>query len=290
LKSINHAPSNNPADLVLLPPAGVCVPRAFRALETNDRLHSALLASAQRFRGEIYLQDGAVRPEQLTPDGRHDLPVDHESWHVLTLDQAGRTCACLRVHPEKAAKGFEGLPVSHSPLTRCPTWGSKLRRAVESEIERARKEHLHFGDVGGWAIAAERRRSVDSLRTILAGYSLMELLGGVVGIATATVKHGSAQILRKLGLRPLQANGNTIPAYYDPHYNSEMEVLRFDSRHPNPKYREWIRDLALHLAHARVVCTSQAQNIRPVTGWLLPDLWWQTRSLDAQGPAVNVRY
>jgi len=254
LKSIIQSLSDKQVEFVILPPIGARIPGVFQAVETNDRLHAAFLAAMQRFRGEIYLQDGAIQEQQLTIDGRHHLPVDEESWHVLTLNE-GRTCACLRIHQEPASRNFEGLPVSHSALTKCPTWGAKLRQAVESEIADARTARLHFGDVGGWAIAPSRRRTLEPLRTILAGYSLMQHLGGVAGIVTATCKHGSSQILRKLGLRPLQSHGETIPSYYDPHYHSEMEVLRFDSRRPNPKYRTWIAELGARLANAPLICS-----------------------------------
>jgi hypothetical protein len=253
LKSITQSLCDRPAEFVILPPIGASVPGAFEAVETSDRLHAELLSSAQRFRGGIYLEDGAIRPQQLTADGRHELPVDEESWHILTLDHEGGICACLRVHQEMAGRDFERLPVSQSALTRCPDWGGKLRQAVESEIASARDAQLHFGDVGGWAIAAERRRTLEPLRTILAGYSLMQHLGGVAGVVTATCKHGSSQILRKLGLRPLQAGGETIPGYYDPHYDSEMEVLSFDSRRPNPRYKAWIAELRGVLSSAPVI-------------------------------------
>jgi hypothetical protein len=254
LKSITQSLSNKAAEFVILPPIGAFIPRVFQTVENSDRLHGELLSSTQRFRGAIYLQDGAVREQQLTADGRHALPVDEESWHVVTLDEAGKICACLRVHQQLGVQSFDDLPVSRASISQCPSWGSKIRQAVESEIHGAHTAGLRFGDVGGWAIAPERRRTLEPLRTILAGYSVMQLLGGVVGIATATCKHGSAQILRKLGLRPLEADGETIPGYYDHHYDSEMEVLRFDSRHPNPRYRTWIAELCDLLSQAPVVC------------------------------------
>ena len=33
----------------------------------------------------------------------------------------------------------------------------------------------------------------------------------------------------------LEAEGTTIPAYYDPSYNTMIELLRFDSRRPSPE-------------------------------------------------------
>jgi hypothetical protein len=273
LRSITQTLSNRAAEFVILPPAGAAIPSAFETVETSDRLHAELLYSMQRFRGGIYLQDGAVRQQQLTRDGRHALSVDEQSWHVLTLDEHGQICACLRLHQQMETRSFEELPVSQSSLTRCPTWGRKLRLAVESEIASARGADVNFGDVGGWAIAPERRRTLEPLRTILAGFGLCQQLGGFIGIATATCKHGSAPILRKLGLRPLEAEGETIPAYYDSHYDSEMEVLRFDSRHPNPRYKTWIADLQAMLSKAPVICTDRSLRAVPQRHTTSARLW-----------------
>jgi hypothetical protein len=258
VKSITHSFSSKHVDFIILAPIGATIPGAFKLVGSNDWLHAAFLTSMQRFRGKIYLEDGAVRPEHLTTDGRHYLPVDEESWHILTLNEESKICACLRVHQQAAEPTFEELPVSQSALSDCPTWGVKLRKAVESEIVKAGAAQLGFGDIGGWAIAAERRRTLEPLRTILAGFGLTQHLGNLLGIATATCKHGSAPILRKLGLSPLQAGEETIPVYFDPHYNSEMELLRFDSRRPNPKYRKWVGELRALLSIAPVISAQRS--------------------------------
>src|SRR5262249_37720941 len=92
----------------------------------------------------------------------------------------------------------------------------------------------------------------EPLRIILATYGLLELLGGCTGVATATSRHHSSAILRRIGLRGLQWNGVEMPPYYDPQYRCEMEVLSFDSRFPNPRYREWVEQLASGLSEAPV--------------------------------------
>jgi hypothetical protein len=117
---------------------------------------------------------------------------------------------------------------------------------------------IGFGEVGGWAVAEDYRRTLEPLRIILATYALLELLGGCVGVATATSRHSSATMLRRIGLHSLQSDGVDLPPYYDPQYSCEMEVLRFDSRYPNPKYREWVDQLASYLIAAPVVCGAMA--------------------------------
>src|SRR3954469_22913658 len=84
------------SEFVILPPSGQAVPALFRNQQADSRAHFDLLAKLQRFRGQIYLQDGAITAHELTRDGRHKSPVDDESWHVVSLDRNGRVCACLR--------------------------------------------------------------------------------------------------------------------------------------------------------------------------------------------------
>jgi hypothetical protein len=238
----------------ILTPSRLATPDVFRDIDADNRLYRRLLANMQRLRGRVYEADGAVRRSELTTDGRHKLSVDEGSWHVLSLNGQGEVVACLRFLEETHASGFDGLRVRHSALARCPTHGAAFRRAMESEIERARNTSIGFGEVGGWAVSEDRRWTMESLRIVLATYALLELLGSCAGVATATFRHGSAPILQRIGLTPLEADGAEIPPYHDPQYGCMMQMLRFDSRLPNPKYGEWIESLMGELASAPVVC------------------------------------
>jgi hypothetical protein len=95
-----------------------------------------------------------------------------------------------------------------------------------------------------------------------------------VGVATATFRHSSALILRRIGLTTLQVDGQEIPPYQDSQYGCLMQVLRFDSRSPNPKYREWIASLMYDLAMAPVVCRENLGGVfgRMWRGMETPDL------------------
>src|ERR1035438_10837049 len=79
---------------------------------------------------------------------------------------------------------------------------------------------------------------------VLAAYAFSREFGGAVGLATATVRHSSASILRKIGGQPLEHNGEEVPSYRDSHYNCEMEMLRFHSWALNPRYDIWIDKIA----------------------------------------------
>jgi hypothetical protein len=241
------------AQLAILSPARAAAPRVFRNLEIDSQRHDELLAEMQRLRGSVYLRDGAIQQDELTGDGRHKHAIDDMSWHVLALDMRGRVCGCLRYLEEKKATRFDELWINHSALAHCPVWGRKFRQAVEGEMARARQKRFSFGEVGGWAVAGCRRYTLDPLRMVLATCGLFRLLGGSTGVATATVRHGSAAILRRIGLAPLTIDGVELPAYYDPQYRCEMEALRFDSDFPHPKYAAAISALSAELESVPVI-------------------------------------
>jgi hypothetical protein len=238
---------------VLPPSSQPAISSQFRNVEVNARQHDDLLAEMQRFRGSVYLTDGAIQADDLT-DGRHQVGIDEHSWHVLSIDSSGRVCACLRYLEERNASGFEDLWVRHAALSQCPKFGNRFRGAVETEMERARQMQIGFGEVGGWAVAESHRGTLEPLRIILATYGLLQLRGGCTGIATATFRHSSATILRRIGLNSLSWDGAELPPYYDPKYGCDMEVLHFDSRFPNQKYRDSVSELTHALAASPVIC------------------------------------
>jgi hypothetical protein len=213
----------------------------------------------QRFRGAMYLRDGAIQKSDLTVDGRHQVEVDDRSWHVLTLDRHNRVCACLRFVDETRATSFDDLLIRRAALADSPELGYRFRSAVEDRMRVARQMGMSFGEVGGWAVAEEHRHTLEPLRIILATYALLELLGGSLGVATATYRHESAPMLRRIGLGGMLSAGEELPMYYDPHYGCQMQVLQFDSRRPNPKYRGWVTELESDLTYARVVCRQVPQ-------------------------------
>lgn len=247
-----HSRARNP--FVILSPAGSRVSGFFRKIEFDTLRHTRMLSAIQRLRGETYLEDGAIRREDLTPDGRHQTPTDDNAWHVFSLDSEGKPVACLRFLDESHSPGFRGLWVSHAAMARCPQLGWKLRNAVERKLELARASRTGFGSVGGWAVSPSERRTTQPVAIILATYGLLELLGGFIGIATATFRHKSASILRKIGLCPLTWDGTELPSYFDPQYGCAMEVLQFDSSKPNPKYRESVERFRDQLLYAPVIC------------------------------------
>jgi hypothetical protein len=239
----------------------LAVPEVFRNVDVCTERYRHLLSNMQRLRGSAYQADGAIHRGDLTADGRHRSSIDQRSWHVLSLDANDGVVACLRYLEESHVSGFDGLSVRQAALARCPVHGANFRRAVESEIEGARCAAIGFGEVGGWAVREDHRLTPDSLGIVLATYALLELLGSCAGVATATFRHHSAEILRRIGLAALRAEGREIPPYYDPQYGCQMQALRFDSRFPNPRYRNWIGALMGDLANSPVVCRENSEGV-----------------------------
>jgi hypothetical protein len=91
------------------------------------------------------------------------------------------------------------------------------------------------------------------LRMVLGAYAFSREFGGAVGLATATVRHSSASILRRIGGQPLERGGETVPAYADRQYNCEMELLRFYSWALNPRYDVWIEEMAEEIREVAVI-------------------------------------
>ena len=159
---------------------------------------SGMLAEIQRLRGGIYTQDGALQPQQLSHDGRHCTEEDHNSWHLLFLNRAGRVSACVWYRDLGRTPSFDQLRVGSTPLA-AGDHRDQVANAVEGELARARREGLSYAEVGGWAVTPESRCTSEGLLLALGAYSLGRLLGGALGMTTATVRHASSAILRRLG-------------------------------------------------------------------------------------------
>ena len=269
-------------ELVLLAPAGGFIPESFTRRYAGRNRHARWLSEVQRLRGRVYLADGAVQASQLTADGRHVQRSDYDSWHLLAVGGNREVQGCARYRHLTGNVGFDDLAVRESWLAKCEQWGLSLRAAVESEIVRAKQRGAAFSEVGGWAIVPEKRCTIEALRIAMATYSLAQMLGGCVGISTATERHRSSSILRRIGGHSLQYRGTELPSYYDPQYRCKMEVLRFDSSSPDASCRRWVEEMSSQLPEVSVVVAREpAESLYapplqpiPVTWPSLPQISW----------------
>ncbi len=241
--------------LILLAPSAESVGDGFRNVTFNWHRHAERVREMQRLRGKVYLEDGAIERRHLSNDGLHRTPEDERSWHLLMLGRDGRISACAWYLEHENTTSIQSLRVRNCPLAATKSGRDTLHAAVESEITRARKDGLRYAEVGGWAVSKQCRCTSEGLLLALAAYSLGRRLGGALGITTATVRHSSSTILRRLGGSHLEAGGTIVPSYFDPKYNCEMELLRFDSRKPNAKYTGLIELLRDRLTNVSVIAS-----------------------------------
>jgi len=244
--------------LVLLAPPDTNVPSTFKRHQLDPVRHRDLVKEMQGLRGGIYLADGALRRDQLSPDGRHQTAEDLRSWHLLMLNRDHRVSSCVWYLEHHAPSSIQELRVRTCPLNGDHPLRTRLQSAVHDELSKAQKHGLRYAEVGGWAVSKHSRCSAEGLLLALGAYSLGRFFGGSLGLTTATVRHSSSTILRRLGGSHLQSGGVKVPPYFDEKYRCEMELLRFDSRQPNPKYADLIEHLKERLAQVMVISTNSA--------------------------------
>lgn len=245
--------------LVLLPPKGTTVPDVFRCLAYDPHLYNQLLENMQRLRGSAYLRDGAVQSSDLTRDGRHISEADERGWHILSVESNGEVSGCARYLAYDNRVSYSDLMITNSALAEDPEWREPLRRAVESEIELARKLGVAYVEVGGWALDDRVRFTSEALRIALATYALSRNLGGCIGISTVTVRHCSSTILQRIGGAVLSLNGTALPLYYDAQYQCDMTILRFDASELNPRYEPALQHLRGQLRNVSVVADASPE-------------------------------
>jgi len=254
LKALDRNIASVSDRIVFVAPSTAAVSDTFRHIDVDADRHERLVRDVQRMRGRIYVKDGALQPDQLTADGRHQTPEDETSWHMLLLDKHQRVTACaLYLEHDHNDVTFDSLRARHCPLTSEPEWRPTVERAIEAELDRARSEQLHYVELGGWAVSEDSRGTAGPLALALAVYGFSRRAGGALGITTATFRHCSATILKRLGGARFEVDGVTLPPYFDSRYQCMMEMLKFDSRRPNPKYLSLIDQVRDTLARITVV-------------------------------------
>lgn len=238
---------------LLLAPTSIA-PAYMLDMVVDSKRHGERMFEAQQLRGRIALREGAVDHTQLLADGRHVQAADHQSWHLLTLDAQGRVAACMRYLTHRRDAGFNDLAISRSSLAKSKTWGAQLRAAVEADLHNARQRGCSYVELGGWVISDGLRCTMEALRMVATAYAFAQLSGGALGISTASMQRCSSAILKRIGGQQLQACGVELPPFYDEQYRCHMEVLRFDSSQPNPRYRKWMDACRASLREVPVIC------------------------------------
>jgi hypothetical protein len=228
----------------------------------DEHLYDHFLAGMQRLRGSIYLKDGAIKSWELDDEGRHRMHGDEQSWHLLLLDEQKHVIGCARYLVHSSDVSYDRLRISHSTLASHPVWGNKVRAAVEADLKCIREARLSYVEVGGWALSEEWRGTRAALEILVGSYALGQLWGGCIGSCTATVRHSSSSMLRRLGGQSFEIAGQALPSYNDPEYECVMELLRFDYRSPASRFLPLINQLRTTLSKAPVVTDAEPFSVR----------------------------
>lgn len=247
----------------LLAPSQNQFSESFTRSKYDLHVYDQHLASMQRLRGRIYLKDCAIRPWDVDDDGRYRMQHDEQSWHLLLMDGNKEVIGCARYLVHTGDVRYEQLRVAHSPLARDENWGPKVREAVQSDLLNVRRKGLAYVEAGGWALAEEWRGTRAALEILVGSYALGQLWGGCLGSCTATVRHSSSSIIRRIGGTSFQSRGVVLPPYQDSEYGCTMELLRFDYRSPSERFIPLINQLRTKLARSTVLFGAQKDEMVP---------------------------
>jgi len=231
----------------ILAPSFAEVPSTFVRTTIDRAEHAKMMSDVQRLRGDVYREYGPIAA-RLSSDGRHRQSIDPVSWHILMEDENGKIAACSRYRDIQ--NGFDQLGASSSALAFSQKYGGLLRMAVEDQISHAHRCKIQYGEAGAWALRPEIRCSSAAINSVLMTFALAEQLGGGLGITTATTRHHSASILRRLGGHSLGG----LPAYYDPAYGCVIEIIHFNSALLNRQYMARVEKLKAELHGIEVIC------------------------------------
>jgi hypothetical protein len=276
---------------VLLAPSGYYLPPTLCNTHLDADRYDRTLSEVQRLRGRIYLEENAIGPRELTSSGRHCLDGDQQSWHLLSLDANEEVCGCARYLSHENTTPFSELTVRHAADGQPAIWGENLHWAIEADLSLARQRNFQYAELGGWALREDLRHSTAAIRIVLLAYALARHLWGCIGVTTASTRHCSSTILRRMGGQPLLRDGTELASYYDPRYKCEMMILRFDSDMPNPRYETWVEEIREQLIGTPVICrmTSGDKGEPDVATIASQEVFSFTKSMRALAGAVDDR-
>jgi hypothetical protein len=237
---------------MILAPARAKVPKSFEKKTVCDGRYEAMLAKMQIMRGRIALAEGAIRQDQLDSENRYWMPRDRDSWHLLRVGNDGSVEGCIRILEHDECPGFHSLRLSNSALARNNHWSSKVKAALESEVEQVGRRGGRVVEPGFWALNESLRGSREGVSIALSVFAWSQLIGDRVAYVTATVRNDSCGMLRRLGGRSLDYNGEQFPRYFDPEYDCEMELLKFDMAGLNPRFEVMLAPLRKMLSCAPI--------------------------------------
>jgi len=221
------------AFLGILAPPGVVVPDHLLSVRPDQHAYESLLSAIQRFRGSVYVADGAIPASELDDQGRHFSITDFRSWHVYLLDQQFSMAACARLRGYPETVGSHDLYLAHT-LRRLPAdQRSRYEAALQVHLDRLQHEGKRIAEVGGLAVDPQARGGTKTVILIAACWALMRALDSPYwGLSTTTLRYHANELMRRFGAYPLEDNGVPLPPFFDSFHQCDLELLVFDPSRP----------------------------------------------------------
>lgn len=222
----------------------------FTFKETSN--YEAIIVELQRFRGRIYRQDNAIPASALDSTGRFYNHIDYRSWHIIARNQGGEMSGVLRLNLHKSNTAVEELHL-YEVLERMNPDNKKLYYdSLQEFIYKTAGNHPFICEPGGWAVDITRCESTTGLCLAASAWALQQLVGGWPAIASATVKHKAAELLKLMGgIHAL--NDPTLSRFYDPYYRSDLEIIFFIPEFVSPRFVKLINNIKAQLLDKEVI-------------------------------------
>ena len=240
----------------VIAPSELPLPVVFRNPCPDRLFYEATIGEIQRFRGRVYLEEGAIAASALDEQQRHFSDWDYRSWHLFILDPHTEICGCVRMTCLRALRGSD-LKLYELIQRMEPAKASGYTAALQAILDDNQASSLSTVEIGGWAVSKELRNTSKAMLLASACWSLGQIAGPQVGFASATQRNQSAEIIRRLGGSRLCHHGVELPPFFDTAYGCDMEILTFDSEKPAHEYEPTVVDLKKFLVNALVLCTQR---------------------------------
>ncbi len=241
----------------VLAPSRQEVPKSVTHDVLSSREHSQLMYDLQRLRGSAYRECEGMAAT-LLPDGRHWHRLDASSWHIVVQDADDDVVGCARY---RRISAFDELLCRKAVVATSNETGPIFKAEFEQQVANARKRGLHYGEAGGWAVSKEARCSTAAINIALMSFALAEWLGGGLGLTTATTRHHSSSILRRIGGTPLAG----FKPYFEPMFGDEIELLQFDIAKLEPRYLVKLEDMRARLLSTPIFCPLESAQNEPLS-------------------------
>ncbi len=209
----------------------------------------------QKLRGEVYREYAPVAAN-LLPDGRYWHRLDAQSWHILLQDESGEVIGCSRY---RIIDSFDDLICSKMAVALSPVTGPVFRSVFAQQLAEVRRRDLHYGEASAWALSPRARCSTAAVNIALMTFALAEWLGGGVGLTTASTRHHASSILKRIGGSAFAG----FEPYYEPTFDSFLELLHLDMRNLEPRCRLKLDHLRAELHSALVLCPAEVSQMAP---------------------------